>query len=267
MKKQHLFSIIGCIGCLLIVLIAACGDDIDDDGDADDYNNDYDDSEHPRIEYTHIEEALANALGKVPGEEITPAELATLTHLTVPEPHSHWGLPRLTGWHNIALLAHCINLKELDLSRTPIPDLSPLAGLTRLERLNLRNTVIFDLQPLAGLVNLQRLDLSKNAVEDLTALAGLVQLKELYLQGNQISDITPLANLIQLNKLNLHDNMIVDLKPLVDNPGLGNENPAQLEGKFDNHEDVVTVGGNPLSEVSINVYFPALRARGVRVLW
>ena len=131
------------------VFISACGDDIDDDADDDDYNNDYDEYEH---EYTHLEEALANALGKVPGEEITPDELATLTHLTVPEPYHHWGFPRFTGWHYIELLAHCINLKELALSGTPLADLSPLAGLTRLERLNLRYTVISDLQPLAGLV-------------------------------------------------------------------------------------------------------------------
>ena len=97
MKKPHLFSIIGCVGCLLIVFISACGDDIDDDADDDDYNNDYDEYEH---EYTHLEEALANALGKVPGEEITPDELATLTHLTVPEPLSSLGFPEI---HRMAL--------------------------------------------------------------------------------------------------------------------------------------------------------------------
>ena len=270
-----------CIGCLLILLISACGNDIDDDN----YGTDDDDFEDciNGTEYTHIEEALANALGKVPGEEITPDEFAALTHLTVPEPHHRWGGAGDTGWHNIALLAHCINLKELDLSGTPIADLSPLAGLTRLERLNLSLTEIFDLERLAGLVNLQQLNLSWNQLNDLTALAGLIQLKELNLRGNQISDITPLANLIridklylnsnlivdlkplanltQIDKLYLDSNLIVDLKPLVDNPGLVDDTRED----FDWGGDTVTVSDNPLSEVSRNVYIPALQARGVNV--
>ena len=306
MKKQRLSLIITVIGCLLILLISACSDD---DTDDDDYSNDYEDPDHPVIEYTVFERTLAEAVGKVPGEEITPDELATLTHLTVPEPHHHWGLARFTGgWQNIELLSHCINLKELDLSGTPIADLSPLAGLTGLERLNLRNTVISDLQPLAGLVNLQRLDLSenqlnnltdfqplaglvnlqqldlsRNQVKDLTVLAGMIQLTELNLRGNQIHDITPLANLIrieklylnsnlivdlkplanliQMDKLYLDGNLIVDLKPLVDNPGLVDETRED----FDWAGDTVTVSDNPLSDVSRNVYIPALQARGVNV--
>ena len=258
MKKQRFSSIITCIGCLLILLIVACGDDADDD----DYNNDYDDPDHPIIEYPVFERTLAEAVGKVPGEEITPDELATLTHLTFPPPRA---LGLFFGRQSIKLLAHCINLKELDLYGYGIVDFSPLAGLTRLERLNLSSTGICDLQPLAGLVNLQRLDLSKNRLNDLTVLAGMVQLKELDLHDNQIRDITPLANLIQIEKLYLHNNMIVDLKPLVDNPGLVNKNPVHLEGGFDWHADVVGVHGNPLSDVSRNVYIPALQARGVIV--
>ena len=285
MKTQPRVSIIMCVGCLLILLISACGDVPDDDSD--DHNTDDGEYEHPITGYTHLEEALAKALGKTPGEEITPDELATLTHLTLPPPRFPGSLARFAGWPNMDLLAHCINLKELDLSHNGIANFSWVAGLTRLERLNLRNTVISDLQPLAGLVNLQQLDLSANQVNDLTALASMIQLKELYLDDNQIHDITPLANLIQLkelnlrdnqirditplanliqiNKLNLQDNMIVDLKPLVDNPGLVNENPGHLEEDFGWAGDTVTLSGNPLSDVSINVYIPALQARGVTV--
>jgi Leucine-rich repeat (LRR) protein len=257
MKKQRFSSIITCIGCLLILLIVACGDDADDD----DYNNDYDDPDHPII-YPVFERTLAEALGKTPGEEITPDELATLTHLTFPPPRA---LGPFFGRQSIKLLAHCINLKELDLYGYVIADFSPLAGLTRLERLNLRNTLISDLEPLAGLVNLQKLDLSMNRLNDLTVLAGMIQLKELDLHDNQIRDITPLANLIQIEKLYLQHNMIVDLKPLVDNLGLVNKNPVHLEGGFDWQADVVGIHDNPLSEVSRNVYIPALEARGVIV--
>ena len=161
MKKQRRVSIITCIGCLLILLISACGDDAADD---DNYNDDYEDIEHPVIEYSYLEQALAEALGKTPGEEITPDELATLTHLKLPRPRfpASFVAKYFLGWTNIDLLAHCINLKELDLTQHGINDFSPLARLTRLERLNLSYTLISDFQPLTGLVNLQELNLSGN---------------------------------------------------------------------------------------------------------
>ncbi len=80
MKKQLFSSIMMCIGCLLILLMAACGND------ADDNNNDYDDPDPPIIEYAVFDRTLAEAVGKVPGEKITPAELATVTHLRFPPP-------------------------------------------------------------------------------------------------------------------------------------------------------------------------------------
>ena len=208
-------------------------------------------------------------MGKVPGEEITLDELATLTHLTFPAPYDSW-VPG-AAWTEIALLAHCINLKELELYGHQIRDLAPLAGLTHLTKLNLSSTGISDLKPLVGLINLQTLDLSarppfvEGKIRDITPLAGMTELKKLYLENNHIRDITPLANLIRINKLYLQQNMIVDLKPLVDNPGLVNKNPVHLEGGFDWHADVVGLHGNPLSDVSRNVHIPALEARGVIV--
>ena len=256
MKKQRRVSIMMYIGCLLVLLIIACGDDVDD--------NNYDDPDPPIIEYTLFDRTLAEAVGKMPGEEITPDELATVTHLRFPPPRDRWSSDGMGGT-SIKLLAHCINLRVLDLYGHEIYNFRPLAGLTRLERLNLSDTGISNLEPLAGLVNLQRLNLSRNQVNDLTPLIGMVQLKELDLHDNQIRDIKPLANLTQIEKFYLHNNMIVDLKPLVDNPGLVNTNPVHLEGGFEWRADVVTVRDNPLSDVSRNVYIPALQARGVNV--
>ena len=281
MKKQLFWSIITCIGCLLILLISACGDDLEDDNnstDDDGYNYDYGGHSGVPPGTALFERALAEAVGKVPGEEITPAKLATVTHLTVPPP-----LDGAYGeWIDISLLAHCINLKALNLTGYAV-DLSPLAGLPRLEQLNLSGGGIPDFQLLTGLANLQQLDLSWNQVNDLTGLAGmiqlkvlnlhsnnlrditplanLIQLKELNLRDNQIHDITPLANLIQIDQLYLDDNMIVDLKPLVDNPGLVDDTRED----FDWAGDTVTVSGNPLNDISRNLYIPTLQARGVNV--
>jgi len=52
--------------------------------------------------------------------------------------------------------------------------------------------------------------------------------------------------------LYLHNNLIADIYPLVGNGGLGTG-------------DRVYLGGNPLSEDSINTYIPELVARGVVV--
>ena len=258
MKKQLFWSIITCIGCLLILLMFACGDDLEDydsSTDDDDYNTD--DGDHSVPSGTALfERALAEAVGKVPGEEITPDELATVTHLTVPRPRDG----AYGEWIDINLLAHCINLKALSLTGYAV-DLSPLAGLPRLERLNLSGGGIPDFQLLTGLANLQQLDLSWNQLNDLTGLAGMIQLKVLDLHSNNLRDITPLTNLIKIDKLYLDRNMIVDLKPLVDNPGLVDDTRED----FDWAGDTVTVSGNPLSDVSRNVYIPALQARGVNV--
>ena len=264
MKKQRLSCILMCIGCLLVLLISACGDVPDDDSDDNntdeaDYNTDDGDHVGPPTGNVIFAKTLAEAMGKVPGEEITLDELATLTHLTFPSPYHPW-LPD-AGWTGIDLLAHCINLKELDLYGHQIRDLSPLARLTRLERLNLSLTGTSDLEPLAGLINLQKLDLSSNRLSDLTVLAGLIQLKALNLRDNQIRNIAPLANLIQIDKLYLDRNMVADLKPLVDNPGLVDDTRED----FDWAGDTVTVSGNPLNDISRNVYIPALQARGVNV--
>ena len=113
---------------------------------------------------------------------------------------------------------------------------------------------IRDISPLAGLARLTELNLSHNEISDISPLAGLAKLTELNLSHNEISDISPLEGLTSLTQLHLDHNQISDVMPLVDNAGLG-------EG------DGVALLRNPLSAQSINEYIPALRARGVVVLY
>ena len=226
------------LSCLLIVLITGCGEELADDMVDPQSNDLLPDSDRY---YSVVERALRATLGKVPGEELTTDELATVKRLSIPyvlDPYEVFAVDL-----DLTLLPRCINLTYLDLSGNRISNINPLAGLSHLKTLHLLENKITDLRPLAGLVNLQILDL----------------------QRNRIVDITPLKELTQLEKLYLNDNQIVDLKPLVDNPGLVNENPVHLEGGFDIRADVVAVGGNPLSEVSRDEHIPALEARGVIV--
>ena len=74
------------------------------------------------------------------------------------------------------------------------------------------------------------------------------------LEQNLFSDIIPLAGLHDLKELELVSNQIVDIKPLVDNTG--------LDGG-----EIVYLSSNPLSNTSITVYIPQLKANGVDVRW
>ncbi len=105
-------------------------------------------------------------------------------------------------------------LEELDLSRTPVSDLAPLAGLSRLRRLYLGGTPVSDLAPLAGLTWLWELDLGGTPVSDLAPLAGLTGLERLDLSGTPVSDLAPLAGLTELKELDLSRTPVSDLAPL-----------------------------------------------------
>ena len=244
------------ISCLLVVWITAC--------DKEDRHEAY------SVDLGPAATALMRELGKdretvetlLTDEEVfTDEELATVTRLRLDPWDSFVSLHD----NDIALLARCINLKELYLDGMFPEDehLRGLAGLTALEVLGLSENFISDLTPLADFGNLRRLDLRFNTIRDLSPLAGLTKLRVLDLGYNEIGDITPLKGLIHLQELNLSHNQIVDLKPLVDNPGLVNDNFVYA-GR-DPREAMVSVWDNPLSEVSRTEHIPALQARGVIV--
>ena len=143
-------------------------------------------------------------------------------------------------------------LASLTAGDSGIEDLSGLQYCTNLTDLSLGSNRISDILPLAKLTSLTHLDLWHNQISDISPLANLTSLTYLYLPRNQISDISALADLTNLIEILLYSNQIGDISPLVDNPGLG-------EG------DYVSLGNNPLSSDSIDIYLDQLRARGVTV--
>ncbi len=155
---------------------------------------------------------------------------------------------------DVTPLAGLINLTALGLGSNQISDLTPVAGLINLYELGLDSNEISDLTPISGLINLRNLYLVSNQINDLTPLSGLTSLAYLYLSNNQISNISPVADLITLSWLDVNNNQIVDIKPLIDGIGL-------------TYGDYLYLMGNPLSQISIDEYIPALKARGVRVFW
>ncbi len=146
----------------------------------------------------NLDKAIRDTLGKPVGEEITVAELATLTTLGAESSN----ITDLSG------LEYCTNLTILTINENQISDLSPLASLTSLTEIGLGENQISDISPLASLANLTRTHLGEN----------------------QISDISPLANLTSLTLLILWQNQISDISPLVENSGLGAGDKVLLEG-------------------------------------
>ncbi len=126
---------------------------------------------------------------------------------------------------------------------------SDLEGLVSLSAWG---SYIGSLTGLEHCTNLTELWLQKNRISDISPLVNLTNLKKVDLRCNQISDISPLANLTGLIWLDLGYNQISDISPLAQNEGLG-------------AEDVILLYGNPLSEDSINIYVPELKARHVDV--
>ena len=106
------------------------------------------------------------------------------------------------------------NLKELDLHRNSISDISAVSGLTNLTGLDLADNSISDISALSGLTNLTSLELANNSISDISALAGLTNLTGLWIYDNSISDISALAGLTNLTLLSIWTNSISDVTPL-----------------------------------------------------
>jgi hypothetical protein len=105
-------------------------------------------------------------------------------------------------------------LQSLNLMRTRVSDLAPLASLTALQSLNLMGTQVSDLAPLAGLTALQSLNLMRTRVSDLAPLASLTALQSLLLDQIQASDLAPLADLVALQRLSITRTRASDITPL-----------------------------------------------------
>ena len=163
----------------------------------------------PAIADTALQAAIGAALGKAPGEAVSPQELAGLEALTA----------RSAGVRDLSGLEQAVRLKDLDLGFNPLADLRPLAGLPALESLSLDGAAA-DLQALAPLARLQRLSLRHNGLDELGPLAGLTSLAELDLGDNRIADLRPLAGLANLAVLRADRNQIADLWPLASLAGL-----------------------------------------------
>lgn len=117
------------------------------------------------------------------------------------------------GLEDLSVLAG-LPLERLNVSDSPLSDLSPLAEFESLYHLEASNTGVTDIGPLQALGNLATLRLNGNSISDVEPLSDLGRLTSLGLRGNGIEDIEPLRGLDRLRFLNLGENRIADVSPL-----------------------------------------------------
>ena len=115
---------------------------------------------------------------------------------------------------DISPIVNLAMLESLDLMETSVSDISPIAKLTALRSLNLIGTQASDLAPIMGLKNLQSLELGDAQVSDLDLLVKLPRLRSLVLVGTLISDLSPLSKCLALQEIDLIATKISDLSPL-----------------------------------------------------
>ncbi len=128
---------------------------------------------------------------------------------------SGFGIGKLKALDRIPdSIATLPGLTEVDLTGTPVTDLTPLAHLPALATLELGGTPVTDLTPLAHLPSLITLNLNRTGIADLTPLERLPALVRLYIGQTQVSNLTPLAQLRTLATLCLGKTPVTDLTAL-----------------------------------------------------
>jgi hypothetical protein len=137
-------------------------------------------------------------------------------------------------------------LESLDLSATPVWDLSPLKGLANLKSLFLQISSVVDLAPLKGLKNLALLNISMTKVQDLSALSGLPNLMTLDIGYTAVTDLSPLHSCKNLRTLNMRTTKIGSLAFAYEL-----ENLSYLACSSTNIDSLAPISGSRLIDLDI----------------
>jgi len=149
--------------------------------------------------------AVRMGLGKPVSATLAPTDWARVANLDLAS----------MQLRDLAPLAQCTALREVDLGRNGLSNLAPLAGLTRLEKILAYENRIANLKPLANLTRLRELQFSSNsAIDGLRPLVNLTQLEVLELADFSVTDLAPIARHTRLRRLVLTSNKVTDVTPL-----------------------------------------------------
>ena len=175
-------------------------------------------------------------LGRLSG--LAPVETLSLEGVSVPDPAPIAALsPETLVLKSVRMPALPVlpGLRGLQMRKTPVPDLSALAGSASLEWMTASGAPLPPLGPLTGATSLRQLTLAGHegrGLEDLSTLSGLDGLRDLTLHGGGLSDLAPLMGLDGLESLRLGEVRDIDLSPLAALPALSDlsfSNAADLD--------------------------------------
>jgi len=113
---------------------------------------------------------------------------------------------------DISFLRHAKSLKSIDLSHTRVKDLSVLKALPELESAKLRGCDIADISDLRGVEKLRWLDLGETKVSDLSPLRDSILLRSISIAETEVQDLSPLAKLYRLRAINLTGLKVDDIE-------------------------------------------------------
>ncbi len=153
---------------------------------------------------SNLRAAVAEALGKSANATITVEEMGGLKELDM----------RRSNIRDLTGIQFATNLSRLFLWHNQISDLSPLAGLTELRELWTDGNPLSDISPVRGLSNLTHLEISSNQLSDISPVRGLTNLIHLEFNATLVSDLSPVKGLISLTHLEFDDTPVVDLSPV-----------------------------------------------------
>jgi Leucine-rich repeat (LRR) protein len=106
----------------------------------------------------------------------------------------------LTTLDAVSQLTHLV---EINLSNTPVTNLSPLRNLNKLEKINCSGAAVRAIDDLRYASNLTSLDISNTGISDLSVVANFRKLNHLNLSYSAVTSLHPLAGLPVLSQLSL----------------------------------------------------------------
>jgi len=133
----------------------------------------------PKLMGSATREAVREALGKTPNEDIMIEELTNLNSLNA----------EFKSITDLAILKRCTNLTTLNLSNNLISDISPLFSLTKLSEVRLNNNWIYDISPLVknnGLVKGTKVWIENNKLDLTEGSEDMQNIKALQDRGVEV---------------------------------------------------------------------------------
>ncbi len=118
------------------------------------------------------------------------------------------------SFNNLDALTHLNQLEEVNISYTPIADITPLRTLNQLRKLSLAGTAVKSLHPLQYSGSLIELDISQTPIQDIEVITNFNKLEKLSASYTAINNIDPLSHAYELNVLQLSNTAIKDITPL-----------------------------------------------------